>query len=129
MFVHVRDKNRGVPMCLRIEDSQGCWSGSGCSVPQQACFENEQRRRGSGGVGYYSALRFYATFFACCALTCAHLARCAAAILRLAPSESLRVTRAKPALPCRAECGSFRSFAHRAFWARAIRLRATADTT
>jgi hypothetical protein len=76
-------------------------------------------RKANNAAGEAAALSLVcliqAAFFGCCALTCAHLARCAVAILRLAATESVRFTRAVPAtLPGCAECGPFRTFAHRA---------------
>ena len=60
------------------------------------------------------------------ALTLAHLARCAAAILRRAAIDKVRL--AGVVLGARPACGPFRSLAHLACCARAIRLRETADT-
>jgi hypothetical protein len=57
----------------------------------------------------------------CCALTFAHLALCAAAILFLPAADIVRLGLAAPALIWAV------LFAHRAFCARLIRLRAEAD--
>jgi hypothetical protein len=64
----------------------------------------------------------YAAF--CCALTLAHLARCADAILRRAASESGFLTIVAGPF---ADCG-LRAFAHRAFWASDILRLAAAET-
>src|SRR5213594_2924287 len=64
---------------------------------------------------------FYAAF--CCALTLAHLARCADAIFRRAAIESGFLT----VVDALADCG-LRAFAHRAFCARDMRRLAAAET-
>jgi hypothetical protein len=65
----------------------------------------------------WNAPRFYAAYFFLADFTRAHLALCAAAILRLPAAEIVRLGFGALALP----------FAHRAFCARLIRLRAKAD--
>jgi hypothetical protein len=70
--------------------------------------------------------RCYAAFF-CCALTAAHLARCAAAILFLPAAEIVCLAEADPTnFATNVGCDCFRTLAHRAFCASAIlRLEAT----
>jgi hypothetical protein len=82
-------------------------------------------RHRSGGL--YSRAVSYAAFFP--ALSFAHLARCAAAILFLPAAEIVRFTIVKPVVFAKtaAGCDPFRAFAHRFFCARLMRLRASAD--
>jgi len=65
---------------------------------------------------------FYADFF-CPALTFAHLARCAAAILFLPAADMVRL----PSFDAIETTFCALTLAHRAFWARLMRLRAEAD--
>lgn len=86
---------------------------------------------GLAGNGILPALmgswRVYAAFF-CWALTRAHLALAAAAILFRPSADNLRVCEIDVAvLAVAVDCGPLRSFAHLALWASAILLRADAD--
>ena len=73
---------------------------------------------------YFLSGLLYAAFF--CARNFAHLAREAAAILFLPAADILRLAGADP-VTAFAGCDPLRVFAHRAFCARLIRLRADAD--
>jgi len=87
-------------------------------------WEQEKPATRAAGLLYYWP---YAAFFCWFALTCAHLARCALAILRRAWTDRVRFTGAL-LTATGADGDLLRAFAHLAFCARAIRLRATADT-
>jgi hypothetical protein len=82
--------------------------------------------RGGGLCRISDAL--YAAFFSCVALNRAHLARCATAIFRRAEADRMRFAGALPAVLADKVVLDSRHFVHRAFCARAIRLRAAVDT-
>src|SRR6266496_6140470 len=76
----------------------------------------QKTRQGAAGLHRYSEVSFYAAFFAC-ALTFAHLARCAAAIFLRAAIDIVRLGAVPLAFPADTSCGPFPTFAHRALWA------------
>jgi hypothetical protein len=91
-------------------------------------FRVAMRKPAVGASGFDPLRKIYAALRPCCALTLAHLALCAAAILRRAATESIRLAGALPA-DFTAEPDAPRVRAHRAFCAWAMRLRANAETT
>ncbi len=76
----------------------------------------QKTRQGAAGLHRYRDVSFYAAFFAC-ALTFAHLARCAAAIFLRAAIDIVRLGAVPLAFPADTSCGPFPTFAHRALWA------------
>jgi hypothetical protein len=88
-------------------------------------YQREKPATESGGL--YSHAVFYAVFYAAFfpAFSFAHLFRCAAAIFLRADAGIVRFAGAEAVTA--AGCDTLRLFAHRAFWARLIFLRASAD--
>ena len=88
--------------------------------------QNEHFYRLSCRAGKIKGPESRLTYAFLAALTLAHLARCAAAILRRAAIDKVRL--GGVVLGAFTACDPFRSLAHLACCARAIRLRETADT-